>query len=64
MRRAARLQGDARFRAYGRLDVQLSRDAAPGIPIDLPREATLVSRRVGCIVLRPDLDLTAVCLKE
>jgi peptide/nickel transport system substrate-binding protein len=64
MRRAARLQGDARLRAYARLDVQLSREAAPGVPSDLPREATLVSRRLGCLVLRPDLDLTAVCLKE
>ncbi len=26
-------------------------------------EPTLVSKRVGCIVLRPELDLTAVCLK-
>jgi hypothetical protein len=26
-------------------------------------EATFVSKRVGCIVLRPGLDLTSVCLK-
>ena len=64
VRRAARLHGDARLQAYARLDVQLSREAAPGVPSDLPREATLVSRRVGCLVLRPELDLTAVCLKE
>jgi hypothetical protein len=25
---------------------------------------TLVSKRVGCIILRPSLDLTAVCLKR
>jgi hypothetical protein len=26
-------------------------------------EPTLVSKRVGCIVLRPVLDLTAACLR-
>ena len=64
MRSAARLQGAARYRAYGRLDVQIARDAAPRIPVFVQNQATLVSRRVGCVVLRPTLDLTAVCLKE
>jgi peptide/nickel transport system substrate-binding protein len=63
MRRAARLQGDARYRAYGRLDVQLARDAAPMAAVAYDNQATLVSKRVGCIVLRPTLDLTAACLK-
>jgi peptide/nickel transport system substrate-binding protein len=63
MRRAARLRGEARLRAYAQLDERLSRDAAPGIPVDLPSATTLVSRHVGCVVLRPELDLTAVCLK-
>jgi peptide/nickel transport system substrate-binding protein len=63
MRRAARLQGDARYRAYGRLDVQLARDAAPMAATSVQKNPTLVSKRVGCIVLRPLLDLTAVCLK-
>ena len=31
--------------------------------VDFLNEPTLVSKRVGCIVLRPVLDLTAVCLK-
>jgi peptide/nickel transport system substrate-binding protein len=65
LRHAARLQGRARDRAYGRLDVQLARDAAPMIAFQNPNEPTLVSRRVDprCIVVRPALDLTAVCLK-
>ena len=63
MRQAARLQGPQRYRAYGGLDVRLARDAAPSAPISFFNEATLVSKRVGCIVLRPALDLTAVCLK-
>ena len=64
MRSAARLQGAERYRAYGRLDVELSRDAAPRVPVFVQNQSTLVSARVGCVVLRPTLDLTAVCLKE
>ncbi len=63
MRRAALLQGDARYRAYGKLDVQLSRDVAPRIAVSNDSETTFVSKRVGCIVLRPWLDLTAACLR-
>lgn len=63
MRRAARLRGPERYRAYGELDIRLARDAAPSAPTSFFNEPTLVSKRVGCIVLRPILDLTAVCLK-
>lgn len=63
MRLAARLQGAARYRQYGELDVQLAREAAPLVPIEFFDEPTLVSKRVGCVVLRPVLDLTAACLK-
>lgn len=64
MRSAARLQGAARYRVYGRLDVELSRNVAPQVPFFVGNQSTLVSARVGCVVLRPTLDLTAVCLKE
>lgn len=60
---AARLQGDARYRAYGQIDVQLARDAVPMVAVANDSEATLVSKRAGCIVLRPALDLTAACLR-
>lgn len=64
MRRAARLpQGSLRNSAYAALDVRLAREAAPLAAVDFLNEPTLVSSRVGCIVLRPVLDLTAVCLK-
>jgi hypothetical protein len=64
MLRAARLpQGRDRDSAYAALDVRLARDAAPLAAVDVLNEPTLVSKRVGCIVLRPVLDLTAVCLK-
>jgi ABC-type transport system substrate-binding protein len=63
MRKAARLQGAQRYRAYGDLDVRMAREAVPTAATSFFNEPTLVSERVGCIVLRPTLDLTAVCLK-
>jgi peptide/nickel transport system substrate-binding protein len=63
MRLAARLHGAARYERYGELDVDLARNAAPLVPIEFFDEPTLVSKRVGCVVLRPTLDLTAACLK-
>ena len=64
VRQSARLtQAAARARSYGELDVRLARDAAPLAALDVLHEVTLVSARVGCIVLRPALDLTAACLK-
>jgi peptide/nickel transport system substrate-binding protein len=63
MSRAARLRGRARFTAYGKLDIELTRDAAPMVSYAFAKEPTLVSKRVGCVVLRPGLDLAAACLK-
>jgi peptide/nickel transport system substrate-binding protein len=64
MRNTARLlQSSDRGEAYGALDVRIARDAAPLAAVDFLKEPTLVSKRVGCVVLRPVLDLTAVCLK-
>ncbi len=66
LRGVARMpQGRRRERAYGDLDVQVARDLAPLAPYGVLNEVTFVSQRVdpACIVLRPALDLTAVCLK-
>ncbi len=46
MRKAARLRGAARAKAYAELDLQLARDAAPLVPTVVLNEATLVSARV------------------
>jgi ABC-type transport system substrate-binding protein len=64
LRAASHLRGKARLRAYGRLDVQLARDVAPIVAAAYITEPTLVSKRVGCILLRPALDLATACLKE
>jgi peptide/nickel transport system substrate-binding protein len=66
LRRASRLQGRARYRAYGKLDVQLARDAAPLVAIDFLNDPTFVSKRVGCIstgLQHASFNLTGVCLK-
>ena len=63
MRQASRLRGPAREKAYAELDLRLARDAAPLLPIAVLNEATLVSARVGCMLRRPGLVLTTVCLK-
>ena len=64
LRATSHLRGKARLRAYGRLDVQLARDVAPIVAAAYITEPTLVSKRVGCILLRPALDLATACLKE
>ena len=61
--RAARLSGETRNRAYGELDLLLARDAAPAVPYGVGNNLTFVSSRVGCVILNPYVDLTAVCLK-
>jgi peptide/nickel transport system substrate-binding protein len=65
MRRVAGLERRSeRLRAFGELDIVLARDAAPLAALNVVNEVTLVSNRVGCIVLRPVLDLTVACLKD
>ena len=56
-------QGRARNRAYAQVDAILAREC-PGCPAERRHEATLVSDRVGCMVLRPVLDLAVACLKD
>ena len=62
--RAKRKRGAARVRAYRRIDTVLARDLAPTIPFAALNLRTFVSRRVGCKIFRPELDLAAVCLRR
>jgi len=59
----SKLTGSARYAAYGKLDVDLARNAAPMVAYESESALTFVSRRTGCIVLNPFLDLAAACLK-
>jgi peptide/nickel transport system substrate-binding protein len=61
LREAALLQGGARYRAYGKLDVSLASIAAPMVPVAVLNTPTLVSSRLGCV--KAAFDLAAVCLK-
>jgi ABC-type transport system substrate-binding protein len=60
---ASRLVGTPRYRAYGKLDLQLTRDQAPAVAYENESVLTFVSKRAGCLVLNSGLDLAAVCLK-
>jgi ABC-type oligopeptide transport system substrate-binding subunit len=62
--RASRLSGPKRYQTYGNLDIALARKAAPLIAYGTDNVWTFVSKRVGCKILRPELDLAAVCLKR
>ena len=64
LRTASALSGAKRVKAYQQLDADLVRDAAPVVPLTYSSEPTLVSKRVGCVLLRPALDLAAACLKS
>jgi ABC-type oligopeptide transport system substrate-binding subunit len=64
LRAAAALRGKARLQAYGRIDANLMREVAPVVPLAYLSEPTLVSKRVGCLVLRPTLDLVRSCIKR
>jgi ABC-type transport system substrate-binding protein len=55
--------GPERNRTYAKLDLDIARKVAPAIPYAYGTAFTLVSARVGCVVVNPVLDLTAVCLK-
>jgi ABC-type transport system substrate-binding protein len=63
LHQASRRTGEARYRSYGKLDVELARDAAPGVAYSADNALALVSARTGCVVVNPYLDLGAVCLK-
>jgi hypothetical protein len=61
LRRAAGLDGAARYRTYAELDARLARDQAPMLAVEASNDAVLVSARVGCI--GPRFELTAICLR-
>jgi peptide/nickel transport system substrate-binding protein len=63
--RAARLpQGRARDLAYAEVDAMIARELAPVAVLSVLSEPTFVSERVGCVVLRPVLDLAVACLRK
>lgn len=57
------LSGSARYRAYGRLAVDIARNAAPMAAVFGRNTRFFVSKRVGCMRVSADgLDLAGLCL--
>lgn len=64
---AARLRGRARYRAYGKIDLDLARSAAPAVAYaTLNTIPVFVSQRIGCVHINPlfGLSFGALCLKK
>ena len=63
----SRLSGEARLRAYGRLDIDIARHAAPVVAFADITADDFFSARIGCQVFRPQdwgfVDLAALCLR-
>ena len=64
--RLSRLEGDARNRAFGALDVDVTRRLAPIAPYATLNARAFVSQRLGCVRFHPvyGLDLAALCLRD
>jgi hypothetical protein len=62
----ADLTGDARLRAYAKLDRDLAADAVPAVPFATGTASYFLSARMGCQVLHPifGLDLAALCVRR
>jgi hypothetical protein len=60
---ASRLRGEQRLHAYGQLDIDLARHAAPAVAFANLTAEDLFSARIGCQVFQPihGMDLGALC---
>ena len=63
---AGRLSGPERYLAYGRLDGELARDAAPWAAFANRPAVAFLSARIGCRVYQPvyGIDLAALCVRH
>ena len=64
--RVARLPARRRLRAFGNLDVDLARQAAPAAAFATETRRDLFSARVGCQVYQPiyGMDVSALCIRK
>ena len=62
---AAKLSGAKRYRAYGRLALELQRDGVPAAPFSTTASRDFFSARIGCQVYQPvfGMDIAALCLR-
>jgi ABC-type oligopeptide transport system substrate-binding subunit len=66
LQEAAVMTGDERFERYGRLDVELARDAAPWAAWSIANNRDFFSERVGCQVYQPTygMSLASLCMRS
>jgi peptide/nickel transport system substrate-binding protein len=66
MEEAAGLSGAARSDAYGKLDLDIAKNAAPLAAWDNDNNRDFFSARMGCQVFQPvySMDLAALCIKK
>ena len=66
MNEAAALSGPQRYTAYGKLDVDIMRDASPWVVRANMNNRLFVSEHVGCFTYNPiyEVDLAAVCIEK
>jgi hypothetical protein len=64
--KAGQLSGSARYDAYGKLAVDLARNAAPVAAISVRNDRFFVSSRVGCVraAAHGGVDLAGLCLSS
>ena len=62
---AAKLTGPNRYLAYGKLDAELARNAAPWIAYSNPANQNFLSARMGCVTNQAvyGIDLAALCIR-
>ena len=62
---AAKLSGAKRYRAYGRLALELQRDGVPAAAFSTTASRDFFSTRIGCQVYQPvfGMDIAALCLR-
>jgi hypothetical protein len=66
MAHVASLSGDARLRAYAKLDRDLAANAVPAAAFATGTASYFLSARMGCQVLHPifGLDLASLCIRR
>jgi ABC-type transport system substrate-binding protein len=65
-RAASRLSGPDRYRAYGTLDADTARHAAPWAAVGKPLSRDFFSARIGCQVYQPvyGMNLAGLCIRR
>jgi peptide/nickel transport system substrate-binding protein len=66
LEKAAKLNGRARYDAYGKLDVELASKAAPMAPLVNLTRQDFFSARMGCQIYNPlyGMDIAALCVRK